>query len=514
MNPVGNPPQRGGAWNGIANYARFLLTMVVQFALTPFIIERIGQADFGLWTLTFSVVGFLGLLDGGLTTGSVKFVAECRGSGDVARRNRIISALAAAYLVMAAVAVAVVFGLSFVYGRLFGIPAEQTAKAVAVLWLIATRSVILALPLGLFYGILFGERRLSVVYVVQSLSAVLYGIAVGIGLKAEGSVVLLAWLNLGAMLFEYGAYVLLAFRLVPDLRIAPHRADAATLKEVAAFSGSQLLVNVAALVRLRTDPILVQVLLSTSSVALYGIALRISESVFLLLKQGINVLAPTFAERHGASDTENVRAVFLRSSRSVLAFAVVLCVPLCLMAREIVSLWVGPTFAPASPVLIVLLAAMALAVPAQVAGLVLAMTGQHAFSARAQVVGMVLNLGASIVLAPLVGLTGVALGTLTATVAVDLGWVLPVALRAQGLSLGRYAARVVTPSLVAGAVQAAITVGLRTAYPPESLPMIAVLAVPGAMAFGVTFIALLPSDERTGLTHGMARRLRKPSSTD
>jgi O-antigen/teichoic acid export membrane protein len=337
--------------------------MVVQFALTPYIIHRIGEKDFGLWTLTFSVVGFLGLMDGGLSTSSVKFVAECRGSGDIQRRNRIVSSLATAYLALAGLSVVVVAVLSFIYNRVFGILPEQEARALTVLWLIAARSVILALPLGLFYGILFGEKRLPLIYLVQSVATVFYAVAVYIGLNNGGGVVTLGWLNLAAMLVEYLAYAFLAYRFVPDLHIHPHRADWKTMKEVAGFSAAQLLVNVAALVRLRTDPILVKLLLSMSSVALYGVALRIAESVFLLLKQGINVLAPTVAEHHGARDTHHIRQVLFQASRAVLGLAIILCVPLCLLANDIVTIWVGPTFAPAGPVLVILLVAMLLAIP-------------------------------------------------------------------------------------------------------------------------------------------------------
>ena len=72
--------------NTLTNYLRFGITAVVFFLLTPYIIDRIGTEDFGLWSLVFSILGLFGLMDFGFTTGAVKYVAECKGSGDDERR--------------------------------------------------------------------------------------------------------------------------------------------------------------------------------------------------------------------------------------------------------------------------------------------------------------------------------------------------------------------------------------------------------------------------------------------
>ena len=51
------------ALNTLSSYVRFGLALGIWFLLTPFAIDRVGAADFGLWTLVYSVVGFFGLLD-------------------------------------------------------------------------------------------------------------------------------------------------------------------------------------------------------------------------------------------------------------------------------------------------------------------------------------------------------------------------------------------------------------------------------------------------------------------
>jgi O-antigen/teichoic acid export membrane protein len=475
--------------NVLASYGRFLIVMAVQFALTPLILKAVGTEDFGLWSLTFAVMGFLGLLDGGLATSAVRFIAECRGSGDTERRNRITSTLLVLYLALAALSVAAVFVLSLGYVNWFHLPEAKATTALALLWLLALRSVVLALPLSLFHSLLFGEQKNTLLSLVQAGVTVVYALAVWAALRLGAGIVTVAAINLAAMVAEYGMYMALARRVVPGLRLSLKLVESRQLKELAGFSGAQLLVNIAQLVRLRTDPILVQLFCGLDSVAGYAVALRIAESALLLIKQAVNVLAPVIAQFHGAGETEKIRELFIRGSKLVLAGASVLSVAIACLSGEVIRLWVGPSVQDASVPLIVLLLAMTLATPQLVAALVLVMTGQHVFSARAQTVGMVLNVGASLVLVHLFGPVGVALGTLVATVVVDIVMVLPRACQSVGVRLGHYLAHVFVPTLICGGVQAVVTLGLRSMLPaPEHLLGLLLPLVPGVLVFGVLFL--------------------------
>ena len=51
--------------NTASNYARFALNVLIWLVLTPYMINKLGKEAFGLWSLIFSVVGFLGLMDMG-----------------------------------------------------------------------------------------------------------------------------------------------------------------------------------------------------------------------------------------------------------------------------------------------------------------------------------------------------------------------------------------------------------------------------------------------------------------
>jgi O-antigen/teichoic acid export membrane protein len=500
------------ARNATASYLRFFVSMAVMFVLTPCIIRHVGRQDFGLWSLTFSVLGFFGLLDMGFGTGVVRYVAECKGAQDTDRRNRMVSTLAVVYLLLTLVAAGGLGLLSLVYTRLFSIPLEQQSKALALLWILAARSVLFALPLSLFQGILFGEQRIALLNTVQIVTTLLYGVMAWVALAHGAGVVTLSWLNLTAMLVEYGLYVCFALRCVPELRISLKLADRGLLRSVASFSMAQFVVSMAALVRLRTDPLIVQWFMPLSQVAVYAIALRIAESALLLIKQGINVLAPLMAQLHGAGETGKIRTALLGAGKFAFFASVVLTVPVCIFAREIVVMWVGPGFAGATPTLIVLMLSMCLITPQLVASNVLAMTGHHRLTARAEVVGMLLNLVVSVALARPLGLVGVAIGTLTSTILVDLLFIVAAACRTNNVTYGTFARRVLLAGIVPGIIQGTTTLFIKAALPPANVAALVLEALPGAIVALLLFWLMFIDPTEKERLLGRAMRSRRSAA--
>lgn len=492
--------------NAAANYARFLVSVVVFFLLTPLIIRHVGQRDFGLLTLTSSVLAFFSLLDMGLGTSVVRYVAECSGARDIDRRNRIVSTLAVLYLALSFIAALGIGAFSTVYADLLSVPDDQRSKALALLLILAARYVVLALPLGMFQGILFGEQRIFLINTVQIVVTLLYAAAAWAALSRGGGLITLAWINLAVMLIEYSAYAVFALRRVPGLRIAWSLADRTLLREITSFSAAQLIISSAAIVRMRTDPLIVSWVLPLSQVAVYAIALRVAENALLLTKQGINVLTPLIAQLKGEGDTQKVRFLLVSVGKFSFFSAVLLTVTISTFAREIIALWVGPEFAGAAPVLVVLMTAMCLLVPQMSAASVLMMTGHHKKMAKAEVAGMCINVGVSVALSRSLGLMGIAIGTLVATILVDLFYIVGAACRLQAVSYRSYARRVFLASALPGLVQWGVSYAIKRSLPPTSFPMLALETAPGLIAALIVFwVLFVEPSEKALLTSAIAR---------
>jgi O-antigen/teichoic acid export membrane protein len=488
----GERPGRGGApesrlsrlaVNTLTSYARFFVAMLVSLLLTPLMLRALGASEYGLWQLVFSVVGFFSLLDLGIGPGVVKHVAGATGSGDYQERNRMVSTYFVAYVGLALLACLLVGAVSLGFNRLFDLPPELRSRALALLWLVALRSVILALPLGLFRGVLFGEQRIVQINIIQGASLLVCG-ALTWALLARGhGVMAVAWVSLLTMLVEHACYIVLALRLVPSLRISPRLADRRSLRQATSLSAAQVLISISSLILLRTDPLVIQVSLGLAQVGLYGIALKLAENGLGFVKQFVNALSPLFAQLHGQGDERGLRIILLSGTKVATAGAVLIGATTCALGREIIVHWLGAAYEGLSPVLSVLMVAAMLIVPQMVVFNLFTYTGRHELPARAAVVGAVVNVISTLILVRPLGLLGVALGTLVATFSVDVVWVLRAACRTYAVSYRDYFRTALWPTLWPALPLIAVDLGLTRLRPPDSLSLVLAYGTFGGLVY-------------------------------
>ena len=143
--------------NIATNYLRFAASMIAVFCMTPYVIGKLGLEMFGLWSLIYSVIGLFGLMDFGLATAAVKYVAEATGSKDEEGRNQTLATLLLIYLVIGLLCMALVLVLAGPISLSFKLGPDQQQQFGPVLWLLGL-AVSLNFPASLFKASMSGEE--------------------------------------------------------------------------------------------------------------------------------------------------------------------------------------------------------------------------------------------------------------------------------------------------------------------------------------------------------------------
>jgi O-antigen/teichoic acid export membrane protein len=432
--------------NIATSYLRYLVMMVVVFFLTPFIVGKIGIDQFGLWSLIFSVVALFGLMDLGFATAANKYMGEFHGSGDHAGRNQVLATLLAIYVGLGLVCIAVVAVVSARAGVWFDLDPEMRRWFQLALWLLGG-VVATNLPMNLFRAVLNGIGRMSLVngidLVMQLLNAGLVVTLLNLGYGIRG----LIFATTLTMLLGPIIAMLLAFRLTPALSVSPRLASTERVRELLGFSFYFFIANIAVLIILRIDPVVIKAFLPLSAVGVYAIGAKVAEYTYYLNKQFSNALMPLVAQSRGGGDDATIDRVLLDGTRFGLSIALPFVALLFFYAEDIILLWMGPDFAGAVPVLRLLLGAILSTAVQLNAANVLAMNGQHRFIAFAMGGSAALNLVLSIILIQIWGLNGVALATLLAAFSVELMVIVPRACRARGITPWHFFRHALWPTL-------------------------------------------------------------------
>ncbi len=481
--------------------------MVVTFLLIPFIIRKLGEDIYGLWTLSFSIIGFFSLLDFGFGLGVVKWTGEAVVHKDFTHRNGILSTVFLLYVTIAAVGMLALAGFSLFYPRLFSIPDALSRPAVLVLLILGIRSLVIQVPLSLFKGVLFGEQRIARINIIQTVGTLLYAGSAWLMLAGGWGIVTLAIINCGAFLIENILYLLHALRHVEGLRISFSLFSRKYLRESLSFSIYSFITTIAGLVLFNTDAIIIQVALNLTLVGIYGVAIKITEYSLLLTKQLVNVLTPLISELKESRDDASIRFLLIDVSRYVTATGTLIAGSVYVFGSDLLVLWVGESFLSAAVPLMLLITAFMLSVPELIAANVLTMTGYHTYTAKISVSSIVVNIGISLLLVRPFGLTGIAVGTLSSSVINNVILMLRKAAAVYQFTYTRYVTGVFLPAILPMPVLLAAGFLLKHYFPVRSLPDLILKALPGIILYiGVFWICFVDRGIKQQLKDRLRRR--------
>jgi len=473
--------------NALTNYLRFFFTMVVSFWLIPFIIKSLGQEMYGLWTLSFSIIGFFSLLDFGFGLGVVKWTGETRISGNLEYRNHMLSTVFFVYIAIATAAILFLGVFSLFYARIFSIPQQLQPIAVTVLLILGIRSLMIQIPMSLFKGVLFGEQRIYLINIIQIAGTIIYAFTAYLALSQGLGVVWLAVINCSSFFLENLLYLIMAYSKVKGLSLSIRKVKKQYLKEAMSFSLYSFITSVAGLVLFQTDVIIIQLTLNLSLVGLYSVAIKITEYSFLLTKQLVNVLTPLISELKESKEDDSIRFLLTGLSKYILATGVILTTTIYVFGQELLVFWVGNAFIEATLPLLILMTSFMLTIPELIASSVLTMTGNHTYTARISVLSIIVNIGVSLLLVRPLGLTGIALGTLTSTVVNNVGLTLYKVSRVYKFSYFRYITRVYAPALLPSIALIGIGLGMKYFFSVHSVWDMMLKAIPGVVVYVVIF---------------------------
>ncbi len=476
-----------------SNYAGRFVKLGTWFFLTPFILHELGAEDYGLWVLVGSVVAYGALLDLGIGGAVTKYVAEYMARGETDQARSLVATALRLYSGLGLIAVVLSAGLAFVFPGLFNVPPERHATAT---WLVLLMGLALgiSLPYTTAGAVLRGLQRHDLLNYISATGTLLSAAATVVVLLMGGALLGMVAVNIPITLLMQGASVRAINRSTPELRFGWAGAEWRLVRRIISFSFSIFVVQGAGLVQTKTDEIVIGVVLPISAITPYAIARKLSELPQILTDQFMKVLLPLASELHADDDQARLRALYLESTRLTLAIFLPVACTLIVLARPILTAWVGAAYADNAHLLVILTVASLIATSQWPAGSILQGMARHGPLAIMTLGSAVANLALSITLVHRLGLAGVALGTLIPTAVEGLFFVLPYAMRTIGVSGGEGLKRVLMPALCPAIPMIIVLYLLERVVEPSSWWAIAAVAAAGSLVYVAAYLRVGASE--------------------
>jgi O-antigen/teichoic acid export membrane protein len=422
--------------NVVATYLSTAVSAVQVLVVTPLLVHGLGPERYGIWALVWSFGLFAALLDLGLASATIRYVAQYRELGEERMVVRTVSASFWILLGLGCLAVLIGAALAPLVPVAFRVPGQETATSVLVLLVAAAIGAVIVG--GAFNGCLGGLQRYSLLSAFQIGAAVVQTAAFALVLGLGGGLVALGVVLLAVSLSEQIIRYVAVRRYVPDLTLSPRIVGRRFAKKIARVSLWISSTHLATAIRFRIDTIVVGFVAGVRAAGVYAVGQLLFAAADRFIRPAVTGFFPFSAELAGRRDAGRLRSAMLTGTRVALTAAGPLCVAGIVLAEPAIHAWVGGEYGGARMVVIYLLSALLLANITRVGLVMLQGSGQIRGPAAIAWGEAILNFALSVVLGLVIGMSGVALATLIATLAVSTLIGIPYLCRAFDISAKRF----------------------------------------------------------------------------
>ena len=403
--------------NVVSNWAGSLISLLIAFFLSPFVVHHLGATAYGIWILIMSLTGYLGLLDLGVRGTVTRYVAEFHTQGKHEEASRLVSSALVMFSVLGAVALTASTIAALVPSRLFHMP----QKHLGLLLIVAGASVATTLIGSVFGAVVVGLQQFEISNAIEIGLTIVKAVAILLALGDGGSLLALALIQLvfsGLMLVTYA---LMSCRLYPKLSVSYMLADKVSARLIFSFGSYLFLLSVSSYLIFYTDYLVVGTFLPLAMVTFFAIAGNLVASSRSLIDGLSFTITPLASSLNAGRNRERIDLISLAGPRYATMLVLPIAITFALRGKTFIGLWMGSGYADASgKVLQVLSVALVFSAANQVTRALMVGINKHRLVALVNIVEGIMNLALSIGLVQAIGIVGVAWGTALPNLATSL----------------------------------------------------------------------------------------------
>jgi O-antigen/teichoic acid export membrane protein len=300
--------------NVVANWASFVIGVLVNLVVSPFIIHSLGDGAYGAWVLLSSLVGYLGLLDLGTRGAVTRYVATYHAAHRHEDAGRIASTALVLFGGLGLVAIVASVLLALLLNHAFQVPAEL-ADVARIAVVLGGVTVAVSLVSGVFGGIVVGMQRFDSLHGVNIVLSLVQAVAIVLVLHAGGGLVGLALVQLGVSVLRGAATARLSCRVYPELAVRPKSWSLLHLREIFSFGTSSAFLNAAASVINYANMLVIGAFLPVGMITFFAIASTMTDHVRAVIAGISQTLTPMAGALEGQRRASAVAEVCLQGAR-------------------------------------------------------------------------------------------------------------------------------------------------------------------------------------------------------
>ena len=323
-----------------ASYVTKVLGLAIGFVVTPIVLGYLGRELYGFWVIVGSILGYLGVVDLGITGPVSTLIARMQADESGEARSAIASSSLAAHVGSGIVVALLGVGAGFLLPPILRVPVDQVHL---VGWAVAVAGVALGIsfPSRTLKAVLTGTQNIATVRIAEFALTLLRTAIILMLLAAGQGLMALPFATLVSGVVGNAVYYWLIARLVHGVRLVPSAVSWRSVQQFLNLSLWWFMGSAGGLLIYQTDNILLGRYLGPVAVTIYALTYRLPEMVRGLIYQLNLSVSPGVGDLTGRGKTERLGDVFISLLRVTFFMSISAAMLVVTFNRDVVRLWVG-----------------------------------------------------------------------------------------------------------------------------------------------------------------------------
>lgn len=330
---------------GVAiSYLNLAFNIVVGLVYTPFMIAKLGDGEYGIFTLCNSLISLVTLLDLGFGQTLVRYISKTRANNDKDEEHKLNGLFIKLYSSISVLALIIGIGIILFYPQLaqksFSPEEMYLFRTVFCILLV---NVVISFPLSVFSATLNAYEQFFFLKSISFLMNVLKYLAMFLLLVYGHKLIAIAIVTLCASIITQTSYVIYAVKKI-GIKFDFSKIDTDLSREITHFSFFIFLNLIIDFLYSNTDNLILGVVAGTVAVSIYSIGVYFSQFFGELSNAMSGVFLPKIMYLYEKKDMHEISNLFNRVGRLQMVMLFLFLGGYFCLGKEFISLWVGPTY--------------------------------------------------------------------------------------------------------------------------------------------------------------------------
>lgn len=323
----------------IISYLALFLNIVIGLLYTPWMINSIGKADYGLYTLAMSVISLF-VFDFGLGSAITRFVSKYLAEGRQEKIDNLLGLVFKLYLLGDLI---ILLSLSVIYFFLSDIYKGLTIEEMEnfkIVYIIASLFCVISFPFIPLNGIITSYEKFIQLKSCDLLHKLIIVVLMSGCLIMGGGLFSLVFVNSIAGV----AIILMKLAILGKTRINAiqwHYWDKAVLKSVLGFSIWVTVIQLAQRCIFNIAPSILAAFATSSAITILGIAICLEGYTFSFANAINGMFLPKVSRMVSHGDRNEILNLMIRIGRIQIYIIGLMCVAFICVGSDFIQVWLG-----------------------------------------------------------------------------------------------------------------------------------------------------------------------------